>query len=461
MSVSKPLILRPPQVPMIDHIISNPRCAIWADMGFGKTSAALTALDRLDLVEEVYPVLVIATLRVARDTWVDEAAKWDQLKRLRVSAIIGNESERRAGLRAKADIYCINYDNLQWLGGVLGDEWPFKTVIADESTKLKGFRLKQGTKRARVLAQRAHAKTNRFIELTGTPSPNGLKDLWGQVWFLDAGQRLGRTYDSFRQRWFQKSFDGYGMEPLPFAQEQIHDKVRDVCLALNPADWFDVEKPVSEPIYVDLPPKARALYKEMERRMFAEIEGHPVTALNAAAKTNKCLQLANGAAYVGEGSAEWVEVHNAKIEALESIVEEAGSMPLLVAYNFKSDRARLLKHFKGSVDLATREGLAKFKEGKALIGIGHPASIGHGIDGLQYVTNKIAFFGSDWNLETHDQIIGRIGPVRQMQAGFNRPVFVYYITARDTVDELVAARRTTKREVQDLLLEAVKARREG
>lgn len=457
--MSKPFVARPYQRLMVDHVIKTPRCALWADMGMGKTAATLVALDRLSLVEDVYPVLAIATLRVARDTWVDEAAKWDELKHLRVSAVIGDEASRGAALRADADIYCINYDNLQWLGDTLGDRWPFKTVIADESTKLKGFRLRQGTKRARVLAQRAHSKTNRFIELTGTPSPNGLKDLWGQAWFLDAGQRLGRTYDAFRQRWFQKSFDGYGMEPLPFAQEQIQDKLRDVCLALNPADWFPVEKPVVETIHVDLPPKARALYSDMERKMFAEIEGHEVEAFNAAAKTNKCLQLANGAAYVGEGSAEWVEVHNAKIEALESIIDEAGGMPVLVAYNFKSDRARLLKHFKGSVDLATREGLAAFKAGKALVGIGHPASIGHGIDGLQYVTNKIAFFGSDWNLETHDQIIGRIGPVRQMQAGFKRPVFVYYITARNTVDELVMARRTTKREVQDLLLEAVKARR--
>lgn len=444
---------------MIDHLVRHPRCAIWADMGFGKTGATLTALDRLDLVEDVYPALVIATLRVARDTWVDEAAKWDQLKHLRVSAVIGTADERMAALNREADIYCINYDNLQWLGEVLGDKWPFKTVVADEATKLKGFRLRQGTKRARVLAQRAHTKTSRFIELTGTPSPNGLKDLWGQCWFLDAGHRLGRTYDSFQQRWFQRSFDGYGMEPLPFAQEQIHDKVRDICLALDPADWFDLEKPVPETIYVDLPPKARALYREMERKLFAEIEGHPVTALNAAAKTNKCLQLASGAAYVGENSEEWVEVHNAKIEALESIVEEAGGMPLLVAYNFKSDRVRLLRHFKGSVDLATRDGLSQFKAGKALVGIGHPASIGHGIDGLQYVTNKIAFFSRDWNMETHDQIIGRIGPVRQMQAGFKRPVFVYYINARDTVDDLVQARLETKREVQDLLLEAVKARR--
>lgn len=457
--MSKPLIPRPYQKLMIDHIIRTPRCAVWADMGMGKTAATLTALDRLSLVEDVFPVLSLATLRVARDTWVDEAAKWDELRHLEVAPVIGTESDRRGALRAKAHIYCINYDNLQWLGDVLGDKWPFKTIIADEATKLKGFRLRQGTKRARVLAQRAHTKSSRFIELTGTPSPNGLKDLWGQAWFLDAGQRLGRSYDAFSQRWFQRSFDGYGMEPLPFAQEQIQDKLRDICLALNPADWFPVEEPVIENIYVDLPDKARALYRDMERKMFAEIEGHEVEAFNAAAKMNKCLQLANGAAYVGEKSEEWVEVHNAKIEALESVVEEAGGMPVLVAYNFKSDRARLLRHFKGSVDLATREGLAKFKAGKALVGIGHPASIGHGIDGLQYVTNKIAFFGSDFNLETHDQIIGRIGPVRQMQAGFKRPVFIYYITARNTVDELVAARRSTKREVQDLLLEAMKARR--
>lgn len=192
--------------------------------------------------------------------------------------------------------------------------------------------------------------------------------------------------------------------------------------------------------------------------MFLELQGHEIEAFNAASKTQKLLQLCNGAAYIEGDNKKWVETHTAKIEALETIIEEAAGMPVLCAYNFVSDRARLLHHFPGAVDLATPEGLKKFKAGNARLGIGHPASIGHGIDGLQNVTNIIAFFGVDWNLETRAQIIERVGPVRQMQAGLNRPCFIYNIIARGTVDEMVLKRIDTKREVQDLLMEALKSR---
>lgn len=299
----------------------------------------------------------------------------------------------------------------------------------------------------------------RFVQLTGTPSPNGLQDLWGQAWFLDGGERLGRTHDSFKQRWFQRSHTGYGIEPLPFAQEQIEDRLKDVVISLNAADYFDLEKPVVNIITVDIPPKVRPLYDDMEKRMFAEIEGHEVEAFNAAARTNKCLQLANGAAYVGESTSEWVEVHDAKIDALDSVMEEAAGMPVLVAYNFKSDLARLKKHFPKGVDLARTEGMKQFREGKAPLGFAHPASLGHGVDGLQNVTNILAFFGVNWDLELHDQIIERIGPVRQMQAGFKRPVFLHYILARNTTDFMVKERLIGKRAVQDILLEAMKYRR--
>ncbi len=450
---------RPYQHLIVDHIINTPRCGVWAGMGLGKTSATLMALDLLSLVEDVYPALVIAPLRVAQTTWPDEVAKWEEFKHLRVMPVTGSEDERKLALTKLAAIYTINYENLPWLQEYLGDAWPFKTVIADESTKLKGFRLSQGTKRARALARVAHTKVTRFVELTGTPSPNGLADLWGQSWFLDAGVRLGRTFDAFRQRWFQKSFDDYSIQPLPHAQGEIQGKLSDLCLSLNAKDWFDLREPIVNTIYVDLPPKARVKYREMERQMFMELEGHEVEAFNAASRTMKCLQLANGAAYVGEDAEKWVEVHDEKIQALEDIIEEAAGMPVMVAYHFRSDRERLLSRFPSAVDLATAEGLRRFKEGRAPVGIGHPGSIGHGIDGLQNVTNILAFFGHDWNLENYTQIIERIGPTRQMQAGHDRPVFIHHIVARDTVDELVMARRESKREVQDILMEAMKHRK--
>lgn len=462
--MSKPFKPHPYQKLMIEHAIDTPRCALWADLGVGKTSSTLVALDALYLSGETQPTLVIAPLIVARDTWPDEVKKWDSMRHIDVMPIIGNETERLAALRYDASVYTVNYENLVWLIEHFGDRWPFRTVVVDESRRLKSFRLRQGGKRTAALGRVAHTKVKRLIELTGAPAPNGLQDLYGQLWFIDAGKRLGRTYDAFRQRWFQKSFDGYGMDPLPFAQDQIQAALADVCLRVDASDWFDLEKPVHVPVFVDIPPKARARYKEMEKEMFTQIEDRTAEAFGAAARTQKCLQICNGAVYVdplvaGEeyrGPKEWREVHDVKIQALESIVEEAGGEPLLVAYHFKSDLVRLLKTFPKARNLADPVQLREFKTGKYEVGFGHPASMGHGTDGLQDHCHRIAFFGHWWDLDQRDQIIGRVGPVRQYQAGHKHPVYIYDIIARGTVDELVIARHETKREVQDLLLDAMK-----
>lgn len=452
-------IPRPYQPIAVNHIYEHKRSGLFLPMGMGKTTATAKALVDLSCVEDIFPALILAPLRVARDTWPEAFARWDIFDGVGISPVIGDNAQRMRALRKSSEFYSTNFENIPWLVEKLEGEWPFKSVIVDESTKLKGFRLKQGTQRARALARFAHSKVRRWVNLTGTPSPNGLKDLWGQTWFLDGGQRLGRTFTAFTQRWFRPDYSGFGIEPLPHAQAEIMALIADICLSMEAKDWFDIKEPIVNDIYVDLPFRARDIYKRMEKEMFAEIEGHGVEAFNAASRTGKCLQLANGAAYVEGTNDRWVDVHDAKIEALESIIEEANGMPVMCAYNFVSDRVRLLKHFKGSVDLATKEGLAKFKAGKAALGIGHPASIGHGIDGLQNVTNILAFFGHDWNYENYAQIIERIGPVRQLQAGLDRPVFIHHIIARDTVDELVMKRRDGKRSVQDILMEALKERK--
>lgn len=478
------VILEPPKdyVPraygslMTRHMVRTPRNAVWAPPGFGKTVTTLTALDQLSFVDDVFPALVLAPVRVARDVWPNEVRKWKHLTKMRVTPILGTADDRKWALRRQSEIYTINYENLEWLVDTLGDAWPFKTVIPDEATRLKGLRMSmqtskngkeflkgQGGKRTRALAKVAHTKVKHFIELTGTPAPNGLQDLWGQVWFLDAGVRLGRTFTGFKQRWFQKSYDGHGLDPLPFADVQIQDAVRDICMSLKVEDWFDIALPIEKTIYVDLPFKARAQYREMEKQMFTEIDGHEIEAFAAAARTQKCLQLANGAAYIGDplapGERKWVSVHTEKLQALESLLEELGGMPVLLSYEFKSDLARILQWFKGkAVDIGTAKGMADFRAGRALIGCGHPASVGHGVDGLQHVTNVGVFFGHNWNLETYLQFIERIGPVRQAQAGYKRPVYLYHIVARHTVDELVMSRRETKRDVQDILMEALKCR---
>jgi SNF2 family DNA or RNA helicase len=431
------------------------RCAVWAGMGLGKTISTLTALEELSLVEDVYPVLVLAPLRVAKTTWPGEVRKWTHLKHLQVMPICGSLGERQAALRVKVPIYSTNYEQLPWLVEYLGDKWPFKTVVVDEATKLKGFRLRQGTQRAKALARVAHTRVKRIILLTGTPSPNGLQDLWGQMWFVDSGTRLGRTFDAFKQRWFRPSHTGYGVDATDDAQGQIQAALKDVCITIDAADWFDLDKPIVNTILVDLPPAARVLYTEMEKRMFMELEGHEVEALNAAAKTMKCLQIANGAAYVDEGTA-WKKIHDEKMDALEEIVEEAGGTPVLVAYHFKSDLARLRARFPDGRQLdANPQTIVDWNAGKIPLLFAHPASAGHGLN-LQDGSNILAFFSVNWNLEEHQQIIERIGPVRQLQAGHKRPVFLHFILAADTVDELILERLQTKREVQDILLAAMK-----
>lgn len=470
----RPFTPRAYQQIIVDHIVRTPRCGVWAGMGLGKTASVLAALRALSLVEDVFPALVIAPLRVAQSTWPDEAEKWADFEDFKVTPIVGDIGQRRAALRYQTnqlDIRTINYENIPWLIETLNGEWPFRTVITDESTKLRGLRVGertskkgkkfiqgQGTKRPKALARIAHHKITRFIELTGTPAPNGLQDLWGQAWFLDAGQRLGRTFTAFSQRWFRPSYDGYGLEPLAHAQQEIEDRMRDLCVSLNAADYFDLQKPIENIVWIDLPPRARALYTEMEKRMFMELEGHEVEAFNAATKTMKCLQLANGAAYVDEKATEWREVHDEKIQALDDIIEEAAGMPVLVAYHFRSDLERLRKAFpKGRVLDKKPETIRQWNEGKIPVLFAHPASAGHGLN-LQDGGNILVFFSLNWNLEEHQQIIERIGPTRQLQAGHNRPVFIHYIMARDTLDADVKTRLETKRDVQDILMEAMKAR---
>lgn len=457
-------IPRPYQGLALDFISEHPRCALWAGMGMGKTTTALTMLDNLTLAEDA-PALVLAPLRVARSTWPTEAKKWRHLSNVEVMPVIGSAQERHLNLfrglqRGNASVFTTNFDNLPWLVETLkaaNKKWPFRTVIADEATRLKSFRLKQGGKRAAALGEVAHKHATRFVELTGTPSPNGLKDLWGQMWFIDAGKRLGRTYQAFSERWFRMGYDKV-IKPVDFAKDQIHAAIRDVCLTLDARDWFDIKEPIVTDIFVDLPRRARMIYSEFERKMFASIGEHEIEAFNAAALTIKCLQLANGAAYVEGSNTQWAEVHDEKLQALDSIVTEAAGMPVLVAYHFKSDLARLQKAFpQGRVLDAKPSTEAAWNAGEIPILFAHPASAGHGLN-LQDGGNILVYFGHWWSLEERMQIVERIGPTRQAQSGHDRPVFVYNIIARDTVDEQVIDRVESKRDVQELLLEAMKRR---
>jgi SNF2 family DNA or RNA helicase len=454
------------QTLMFDHLMQHKRCALFAGMGLGKTVTMLTALDALHLSgEETKPALVTAPLRVAQSTWPDEAAKWEHLRHMVISPIVGTVEERRAAMRREAQAYTVNYDNIPWLLSELeGKKFPYGRVIADESTRLKGFRTRQGGARAAALGKIAHVEPTGWTNLTGLAAPNGIKDLWGPTWFLDAGARLGRTHDSFKRRWFKPKWGAashFTMEPLDHAQAEITEKISDICAAFDAKDYFPVEEPLRTNVYIELPAKARQLYTEMEKRLYMEIDGWEVEAFNQASKTLKLLQLASGAIYVGEqdeSNKAFAEVHDLKLQALESVIENASGASILVSYHFKSDLCRLKRAFpRGRTLDDDPRTIRDWNAGKIEVMFAHPASAGHGLN-LQDGGNIIVHFSHWWDLETFAQINERIGPVRQKQAGHNRCVFEVYLIAKDTADEDVMARRAGKISVQEALMQGLKRR---
>lgn len=422
---------------MLEFVLDHRRCALLATMGTGKTIVAALAAETLLLAGKADKVLVVGPHRVASTTWPDEFARWADFEGLRVSCMVGDERRRERALTTPADIYTINYDVLPWLEQATGTKWPFELVIGDELTRLKSYRPRQGGERAASLARcMRRRRGGYFIGATGTFTSKGLQDVWGQMWFIDGGLRLGRNFTGYKQRYFRK--EGYKLVALPHARQQVLDKVKDVCMSVDLANYVDLTKEFHNDIVVDLPLKAREAYASMEKRLFAQLEAGTITAATQGVKTLKCLQLASGAAYTNPEGTAWEVVHNAKLEALESVIEEAAGAPVIVCYHFKSDLVRLQKAFPEGRHLDKKpETLHAFCRGDIPILFLHPASAGHGIDGMQHACNQIVFFSHWWSMEEKQQAIARIGPVRQMQAGLQRPVFVHNIVAHNTMDEAV------------------------
>lgn len=461
------------QADIINFILGLSREMPMAGMGTGKTVATLTALDLLSVVEPVWPVLIIAPLRVAQSVWPVEAQKWDHLQHLRVSPILGDAKQRLAALSSPAEIYTINYENIGWLTEHWGDKWPYRAVVCDESTKLKSLRTgsKQNVEFGQKVSRKAKGKrayalaeitpyTRRWINLTGTPAPNGLQDLWGQMWFIDRGTRLGRSYSAFERAFFvntSRDPRGSQLKPLPHAEKEIMSRISDVCLSIEAKDYMDLPELVSSVVEVELPVAVRKQYKQLEREMFIELEnGDAIEAKNAASKTIKCLQAASGALYTDEQRTAWANLHDAKLDALEEAVEEAAGMPILVAYHFKHDAERILKRFPKARLLDKKaETIEAWNRGEIPLLLAHPASAGHGLN-LQDGGNILVFFSHWWSLEEYQQIIERIGPTRQFQAGHPRPVYVRHLVAKGTLDEVVMERRQTKASVQDALMNYMK-----
>ncbi len=446
---------RPYQTIASQFIIEQQRCNLWLPMGMGKTASVLAALDMLWLAgSTLHPALIIAPKRVAQTTWPDEVRKWDDFHNMKVSPILGTPKERATALRRKADIYTINYENLPWLVEQTGKDWPFKFVVADESTRLKSFRLRGGSVRARALAKVAKL-TGRWVNLTGTPAPNGLKDLWGQNWFVDSGHRLGKSYTAYINRWFDENPYTYTVTPKLAADEEILERLADVTISLRVEDWLELPELVHAQVPVELPPAARKHYAAMERELFIELDKGGIEAANAGVRSSKCLQIASGAVY--DEDKHWHDLHSAKVEALRDVVAEAAGAPVLVSYWFKFDREKILKAFPSARVLETEQDIRDWNAGKIPVMLAHPASAGHGLN-LQDGGNILVYYSQTWDLELRQQILERIGPTRQKQAGHDRPVFVYDLVALNTLDEEARDRVSGKMTVQEALMAARRRR---
>lgn len=463
-----------------DFVFDKKRCNVFASPGTGKTSASIETFAQLKLFGEAKRALILAPKRVAVSTWPNEIDKWrESFGHLSIAAAIGTPDQRLAALRSTPDILTINYENIEWLVNQYGDNWPFDMVFADESTRLKGLRISlqtgkkkdgsegkefiagQGAKRAKALGHIAHKHVRRWVNLTGSPAPNGLVDSWGQQWFIDGGRGLGNSFTAFSHRWF-RSVPGSNpqqqrIEPMPFAAPQIQEVLAKSSITIDARDWFDIKEPIESHIFIDLPPKARRQYDEMQKELFTWIENHPLEAFSAGVKSLKCLQMASGSVKVSEDK--WLPVHDEKIEALKSIVEETNGAPLLVAYQYRADLERILKAFPKaqSLEKDSKRKEQAFRDGKIPMLVVHPQSAGHGLD-LQHNCNILVDYSSGFNLEFDEQVIERIGPTRQFQLGKDVPVYRYRIIARDTVEQTaVLPSLKNKTSVQDALKDAMNA----
>lgn len=423
-------------------------CALWLDMGLGKTVSTATAASDMLSCLEVGRVLVIAPKRVALTTWPLELRNWDHLMHLRFSVISGNAKQRVAAILQRADIHIVSRDNVAWLVRMLGKQWPWDMVVIDESSSFKS----QSSNRWKALKAVLRMIT-RVVELSATPAPQGLIDLWAQFYLMDKGERLGATEKAYKKRWFHEDRDKRIIVPRSFAEEEIHSLVSDITIHMNADDYLDMPELIHNRIEVDMPREAMIQYQRFEREMVLELEhlDLEVEAENAATLTGKLLQFANGAIYTSEAR-DWEVLHDEKIEALKEVIEAHHGYPALVAYNFKSDLARIKAAIPDAVVMDDDpETQVKWNDGEIPVLLTHPASSGHGLN-LQRGSNIIIWFGLNWSLELYLQLIGRLYRQGQLQ----KTVIVHHIVSRHTVDERVLRVIGQKDATQRELLEAVR-----
>jgi len=431
----------------IDFIKSHKTSAVLLDMGLGKTVITLTALnDLLFDCFEISRVLVIAPLRVARNTWPQEIGKWEHLKHLRYAVAVGAEKERLQALRQQASLYIINRENVPWL--VEKTNFNYDAIVIDELSSFKNW----SSKRFKAL-MKVRPLAKRIIGLTGTPSGNGLMDLFAEFKVLDMGQRLGRFITKYRQDYFTPDKRNgqvvFSYAPLPGAEERIYEKIADITISMKATDHLKMPELIESEYSVTMSDSERKMYAEMCEQLVLQLKGDEVTAANAGVLSGKLAQMANGAVYTDDGTA--LDIHDRKLDALEDIIESMNGKPLLVAYWFRHDAERIEKRVP-CVRLDTDDAIARWNRGEIHVALIHPASAGHGLN-LQSGGSTLVWFGITWSLELYQQTVARL--YRQGQN--SNTVVVRHIIAEGTIDERILRALKRKDKTQTALIEAVKA----
>ena len=433
------------QLKMIDWMLANKRCALWAGVGLGKTVTALTAVERLILNKQVNKVLIIAPLRVAKFVWPSEIPKWDHLKHMQCTVIHGPRKTREGLIQSDHRIHVINKENGVWLVDELAKtrHWPYDCVVIDESSAFKNPK----SKRFKALRQAKH-KIDRLIELTGTPASNGLMDIWAQIHLLDGGERLGRTMTRYKETFFDGDYMGWTFTPKVGAKQDIYGRLQDVCLTMDKKDYLELPPVNRNDIFLNMEDDVKEKYEELERDFVVEIQNETITASQAAVLSNKLLQFCGGAVY-GEDRV-WVEVHDTKIKALADIVEEMSGEPLMVAYNYQHELFRLRQAFPHGKVLDTKADEDKWNSGEVPLMFVQPQSVGHGLN-LQAGGHNLVWFSLTWDLELYDQLNGRLD-----RQGQTKPVFIHHLVLRETIEEKVLQTLGDKSVTQAELLDAMK-----
>ena len=467
MPLLTPDLMHAYQKKMVNFQCTKPHTMMWADMGLGKTITTLTSVDHLIRTGFLRGVIIVAPIRVIRLVWRQEAAKWEHTKHLQFSMVTGTKDQRTRALLRPADIYMINYENLGWLAETLqtyfvkkDKQMPFNGVVWDEISKCKN----SATNRVKAV-KKILDKFDWTTGLTGTPASNGYKDLHGQFLVVDKGQRLGVSKTAFRTR-FYKKVGPYKEVPYEDTEDTIKKLIGDITLEMSAEDYNPLPDLIINDVEIEMPESLRVRYEKMEKEFFLVLDsGKEIEAFNQASLTNKCLQFSNGAMYPVAGMPLWEPVHDLKLEALEDIIDEANGSPILCSYAYRSDAARIMEKFKHLDPINLTEcksessltnAMHRWKTGDCALMIGHPASMGHGIDGLQNNGHILVWYGLNWSLDLYEQFNARV-----RRQGQGVPVICHRIMCQDTLDQAQALALDEKATTQAGLRNAIKEYRQS